>query len=98
MRRKPRSSCAGKRLGGQGGGWPRWEQVPQLKRMWICVCAPARSWHMDYQDLLVRKRMAVAAWRARRDQQRTQAQVGARRADGGAARTGCRVLWRRADA
>jgi hypothetical protein len=28
---------------------------------------------MDYMDLLIRKRMAVAAWRARRDQQRGKA-------------------------
>jgi hypothetical protein len=28
---------------------------------------------MDYMDLLIRKRMAVASWRARRDQQRGKA-------------------------
>ncbi|KAJ9517861.1 hypothetical protein QJQ45_004207 [Haematococcus lacustris] len=32
-------------------------------------------WHMDYMDLLVRKRMAVARWRAQRDQQRAKLQA-----------------------
>jgi len=32
-------------------------------------------WHMDYMDLLVRKRMALAAWRAKRDQQRSKSQA-----------------------
>lgn len=38
-------------------------------------CMTTCSWHMDYMDLLVRKRMALAAWRAKRDAQRAKART-----------------------
>eukprot|EP00967_Tisochrysis_lutea_P105799 scaffold161562_cov26-Tisochrysis_lutea.AAC.2 len=40
-----------------------------------CTRLRSHRWHMDYMDLLVRKRMALAAWRAKRDQQRSKAQA-----------------------